>query len=307
MSLAEVLSVLFDSMIFAAAFRMATPMVLAGVSGAFSRSTGVFNIAFECFMLTGAFFAAAGSYFSGSPYIGALCAMIVGMLMAALFGLCVFVLKANPMIISIALNSGAWAMTTLLLLKIFKIRGRILDPRIKNYTPIHFEFLENIPYLNEIFNDQLGIVYFAYIFAIVCYIVMYKTYFGLRLRGIGINAVGAQTAGVNISRYRWITLLFMGMFSGLAGSYMPLSGLSMFSESMTSGRGFLSFAAILVGKGNPIKIALVSLLFAYADALTLTLTSYGLPTQILHTLPYVAVILVMFFSCLRFFKGSAEI
>lgn len=303
----NILGVLLDSVTLSAAFRMATPMILAGVSGSFSKNTGISNIAFECFMLTGAFFAAAGSYFFGSPYAGALLSMSVGAALACLFGLFVLILKGNPMIVSVALNSGAWALTTLLLSTVFHVRGRFLDPGIINYEPVRFGFLEAFPYLNSIFNNQLGIVYFAYLFAIVSYVIMYRTPFGLRLRCIGINPMGAQTAGVNIARHRWGTLLIMGMFSGLAGSYMPLSGLSMFSENMTSGRGFLSFAAILVGKGNPLKVAFVSLLFAYADALTLTLTSYGMPTQILSMLPYLAVVLVMFVSSLRSFKGTAEI
>lgn len=303
----NIFKILTDPMTLSATFRMASPLILAGVSGAFSRNTGTFNIAFECFMLTGAFFAAAGSYFFGSPYVGALLSMLVGLILAAVFGCFVFQLKANPMIISVALNSGAWALTTLLLSSIFGVRGRFLDPGIINYSPVHFAFLEKIPYLDKIFNDQLGIVYFAYVMAFVGYIVMYKTPFGLRLRGIGINPLAAQTAGVNIGFYRWTTLFIMGMFSGLAGSYMPLSGLSMFSENMTSGRGFLAFAAILVGKCNPLKVVLVCLLFAYADALTLTLTYYGLPTQILSALPYFAVIIVVFVSSLRTFKGTAEI
>ena len=47
----------------------------------------------------------------------------------------------------------------------------------------------------------------------------------------------------------------MGVMAGLGGTYMPCQG-KYVSENMTSGHWVLAFAAILVGKGNPLKLHL---------------------------------------------------
>ena len=147
----------------------------------------------------------------------------------------------------------------------------------------------------------------AYAIIIIGTIVMYKTKFGLRVRGIGINDVAAQTAGVNVEATKWIALIIMGTMVAFAGAYCPLCGLSTFSENMTAGRGFLAYASVLVGDGNPLISGLIAVVFAYADALMLTLTQKGYPTQLIQTFPYMAVIIVLFVTNLKNFKKSASV
>ena len=136
---------------------------------------------------------------------------------------------------------------------------------------------------------------------------MYKTAFGLRVRGVGKSEIAAKTVGISILRYRWMSLFIMGTMSGLGGAYITLSGLNIFSENMTSGRGFLAFAAILVGDGNPLKVAPICLLFAYMDALNLELSSRGMPVQLLKMLPYFMVLLVLLLSQWKEFDGVARL
>ena len=211
------------------------------------------------------------------------------------------------MIVSVAYNNGAWALTTLLLVTVWGVRGNFTDPSIVSYETISFDFLKNIPVLDTLFNNNIGMVYFAFVFALIGGIVMYKTPFGLRLRGVGSNPDAAQTAGINVRKYRWIGLLIMGASMGLAGSYLPLSGLSMFTENMTRGRGFLCLTAILVGKADPLKTTLVAMLFGYSTSMTLVLSTFGLPTQIMNMVPYIMVLIVLLVAGMRNFKGTAEI
>lgn len=301
------MEMLFGPITLASAIRVACPMLIAAIGGIFCHSAGVFNFAYECFMLCGAFFAAYGAHISGSYVVGGLFAAGVGMLLALIFGIFVFKLKANAMIVSLALNMGAWALTTFLLSSIFGTRGQIVSKTIVNYPKIHLGFLDCFPKLSYILDGNIWMVYFAYIMAFISFFIMYKTRFGLRCRGIGINSTAAQTVGVHVSRTRWQALLMMGFFSGLAGSYMPMSGLSTFSENMTSGCGYLVFAAILVGNGNPLLTALICFIFAYTDAMSTVLTALKFSTQLVSMIPYLAVIMTLFIVGLRSFKGRAQI
>jgi simple sugar transport system permease protein len=54
-----------------------------------------------------------------------------------------------------------------------------------------------------------------------------------------------------------------------------------------------------------VKIALVSLLFAYTEALNLTLTSYDIPAQLLQILPYLSVVIVLMTADIKIFDGRA--
>ncbi len=303
----DVLQSCFSPVAFAAALRLSCPLIIGSIGGCFNEKTSTGNLAYECFMLVGAFFGAYGSYLTGSPFLGSMLAMASGLALAVIYGILVYHLNCNAMIVSVAYNNAAWALTTLLLVVVWNTRGQFTDPSIVSYPNLNWEFLKQFPTLDMIFNNNIAMVYLAFLYAIVGWFVMYKTPFGLRLRGVGINPEASQAAGVNVRRYRWICLLIMGASMGVAGSYMPLSGMSLFSENMTRGRGFLCLTSILVGKGNPLKTLLIALLFGYANSMTLVLSTYGMPTQIISMLPYIMVLIVLLSVGIRNFKGSANI
>ena len=303
----EILSLLLGTVTLGATIRMATPVLFTAIGGCFTQKVGTFCIAFECFMLSAAFFAAWGSFLTASPLVGAVFAVLTGVFLALFYGLFVLHFHANAVIVSIAFNFGAWAGTTLLLTKIFGVRGYFFSPKIKGFSAVSLPLLSKMPYIREIINKQSILVYLAYILIPLSFVLMYKTAFGLRVRGIGKSEIAAKTVGISILRYRWLSLLIMGAMSGLGGAYVTLSGLNIFSENMTAGRGFLAFAAILVGDGNPLKVAPVCLLFAYMDALNLELSSRGLPVQLLKMLPYLMVLLVLLLSRWKEFDGKARL
>lgn len=140
--------------------------------------------------------------------------------------------------------------------------------------------------------------YVCLLVVVLSYIVMYKTPFGLRLRGVGIKKVAAQTVGVNATKYQFIAILIGGILSGFGGSFLTIGGASMFTENMSAGKGFLAVAAIMVGDGNPLKTALACFIFGYTNAISVSLQSIGLPSQIVISVPYLSAILFMLISAI---------
>src|SRR5699024_12020925 len=69
------LSFLIDSALFASVVRALIPILLAALGGLICERAGIFNIALEGLILVGAFGAVAGSYFSGSSFVGVLVAV----------------------------------------------------------------------------------------------------------------------------------------------------------------------------------------------------------------------------------------
>ena len=297
---------LFSTSVLASALRLSTPLIFGSVGGCYTKKAGIFFIAYESLMLISAFFSAWGSYAFGSPYMGMLCGILSALAVGAIFGVLVLVFKSDSLIVSIALNFGAWAITTQLLVSVFNKRGSYFDPAIINYPTFNFKFLESMGALNTIFNNKIVIVYGAYIFILISFIIIYKTTFGLRLRSIGINETASTSAGINVNAHKWASLLFLSVALGIAGSYLPLSGVSMFSENMSAGRGNVCIAAVLVGNGNPILTGLVALLFAYCSAIGLTLTTFNIPTQLLECIPYVFVISLFIVSGVKNYLRKVE-
>lgn len=301
------LNTLLGTVTLAATLRLATPLIFAAVGGCFGNRAGVFNIALESFMLTSAFFATYGTYLTANPYVGVLFGILAGVLCAALFGLFVFHLESDGMVVSIAMNLGAWGLTTLMMVALFGVRGSFMDERLVSLPALHFSVLEPLGKVNGVLNDQNVLVYLAFAAVAVMWVVMYQTPFGLRLRGVGINARAAQTSGVNILGYKWVSTIITGVFCGIAGAVLPIGGTSVFAENMTAGRGFLAVAAILVGQGNPLLAAASCLLFAYASALSVGIQNLGIPSQLVETLPYVATILVLLIYGARNLKHVSKI
>ena len=74
---------------------------------------------------------------------------------------------------------------------------------------------------------------------------------------------------------------------------MSLGAVTLFSEDMTAGRGWIALVAIMLARNNPVGAALACLLFGLTDALGLRLQSFGLPNQLASILPYVITLIAL--------------
>jgi simple sugar transport system permease protein len=84
-------------------------------------------------------------------------------------------------------------------------------------------------------------------------------------------------------------LLLSGLLAALGGAYMSMGYLSFFTQNMTAGRGFIGLAAEAMGMGNVWLVTLTAFLFGMFDALSNALQLFALPSEIIQTIPYVAV------------------
>jgi simple sugar transport system permease protein len=279
--------------VLASTLRLTTPILLVALGGSFGHKAKVLNIGLESFMLISAFFSMLGSYMYGSAFVGLLFGIASAIISSLVFGFFVLYLHSNPVIVGIALNTAAWGITTFLLDTIFNVRGVFIDQRIESFKNIKLPIINDIPFIGQVVSNQNILVYFAFIIAIVLYIIMYKTRFGLRLRGVGIKPTASETVGISSQKYKWIAIFISGIFAGIGGAYLSIGGSSMFTESMSAGKGFLALAAIMVADGNPLFVMFISLIFGYTSALSVALQSLGIPSQIVLTTPYVITVIIL--------------
>ena len=300
----DVLSV-FDTRLLGPMLRLATPILLAAIGGLYTQQAGVLNIALEGMMLMAAFWAAAGAYFFQSdqvtqnaawlgtlaPWLGLLCAVIASTLLAAVFGLFSIRFGADLVVTGIAINLFAAGGTIVLMQRFFDTKGSFsAQGRLPD---IRLPFLREVPVLGELFRQQNILLYISIVIVVVAHLVLYRSRFGLRVRSVGENPEAAQTAGIQVRRVQFATVLISGVLCGLAGANLSLGFLGQFTTNMTGGRGFIALAAQTFGGATPIGTALASLFFGLADAVSVRLQTRGLPSQFVLMIPYVATIVAL--------------
>jgi simple sugar transport system permease protein len=259
----------------------------------------ILNLGLEGMMLVGAFFAAAGTYWTENLMVGLLCGILASLVVAMIFGLLTINLGADPIIVGIAVNLAAIGLTTVLLELFFGVRGLLRSERIVSFTSINLAWVEELPLVGPFLNDQDPIAYITLILAVVATIVLYRTRLGLRIRAIGEHPEAAATAGINLNLYRHIASLTCGFLCGIAGVYLSLGGLSMFTENMTAGKGFIALAAALFGWGAPVMAIIASIIFGYATALALRFQGIGIPSHFVLMTPYILTLVLLLIRRLR--------
>jgi len=279
----------------------ATPILLAAMGGSLTYYAGVFNIAMEGMMLSGAFFAVLGSYFFQSWQIGILFAVIGSVLMSLIFIFFAVVLQMDEFITGIGLNLFSAGLTTYMLRQIFKVKGAFSNPAIVSIPRIEIPVIEDVPFLGDILSGQNLVIYISVLVVILVNYLVFRTRFGLRLRASGYNRVCLDTSGVSANRIRVISLILCGVLCGLAGAYLSLGYVTLFTEGMSAGRGWISLAAVILVSGNPLGIALISLLFGFTDGLGLFLQK-TIPSQFTSMVPYVATLIALFFYSIQIKK-----
>jgi ABC-type uncharacterized transport system permease subunit len=131
------------------------------------------------------------------------------------------------------------------------------------------------------------------VLAIVAIIVLNHTPLGLRIRAIGEHSAAAASAGINLNLYRHLASLICGLFCGIAGSYLVLSGLSLFSENMTAGKGFIALTAALFANGAPSMALAAGLVFGLASALTVKIQLFAVASHFALMTPYILTLVLL--------------
>ena len=273
------------SLIFSA-IRLSTPLIFAALGGMFSERSGIINIALEGLMLAGAFTAAVTTFELHNPYLGFLCAMLAGGVTALIYAVAVIKFEANQVVAGTAINFLMLGLPQL-------ISGAVYDS--SGSTPqIAQEFL-----LPNYFNRISIASILAFLIVPLCWYVLYKTPFGLRLRAVGENPAAADAAGVNVIRLRYIAVILSGVLAAAGGAYLSIGQSSLFTRGMTAGRGFIALAALILAKWKPIPVMFACLFFGFMEALTIPLgnikTASGepVPVQFIQIIPYVLTIIVL--------------
>src|SRR5699024_12407627 len=112
---------------------------------------------------------------------------------------------------------------------------------------------------------------------------LYKTRFGLRLRSVGENPQAADTLGLKVYSLRYSGVLISGVLGGIGGALFAQSIAGNFSASTIVGQGYMSMAAMIFGRWNPMGAMGAALFFGLSQSMAIV----GAQLPVINQIPAV--------------------
>ncbi|MCY4621860.1 MAG: ABC transporter permease [bacterium] len=249
----------------------AMPLLLVGVGISVAFRTGVINIGGEGQIIAGAILSTllVLAIPDVPRFVLLPLAFLAGAIGGAIWGGMAGALKSyagvNEILSTIMLNIIAVQILNLLL------RGPMMDPgEIEKGSRIpHTERLStnaDLPILPGGTRLHLGVVV-AVLMAVVCYVMLFRTTQGLRLRASGHNPFASLYAGMSVKRNVVLAFVYSGAMCGLAGVTLVFGseGHRLATDggatTFTGAAGFNGIVAALFGGLHPLWTIPASFLF----------------------------------------------
>lgn len=281
--------------------QMATPIAIAAVGGLYAEKSGVFNIGLEGFMIFGAIAAAGTMYALGgtSPtqadiWLSIVAAVVITLLLTVAFALLVIRYKADQIVAGLAVWFVGLGFGPLIATLIWGSRN---SPGLENVDRVAIPVLSEIPGIGPVVFDQSPLVLATVVLVVAAWVFLYRTRYGYWVQAAGENPTALDTAGVDVNRVRYATVLFSGAMAGLAGAVLLAHAGNFVGTggTMVDGRGWIGIVAYLFGNYNPLGAAAAALLFGALDMLQVQFQTVGIdvPSRLINLFPYVAVVVVL--------------
>ena len=293
---------------FFAILRITAPILFATLGAVVGEKAGVSNIGLEGIMMMSALFGSLTSYWTGSWFVGLLVALIVGVLEALLMGFFAFNLKTDIILTGIAVNMIGSGGTLFLVKVITNItEGKPLASTTSLITAVNqipswnIPLIKDIPVVGDVLSGHSILTYIAFLLVFLTWVLLYKTPLGLNIRSVGENPNAAASVGVSVLKVKYIAIGFSGLMAGFGGAFMSMYYAMGWSLDMVAGRGFIALAAQAMGGGEPLGSMLSALVFGFAQALSIKVSSKGIDSNLVTPIPYLVTILglVVFALVLR--------
>lgn len=270
---------------------LAAPIILAALGGLICIRAGVLNIGLEGLMLIGAFTGAAVSAATGSAWLGILGAAASGVVGGWVFAYIAVNRRGNQVVVGLGVNILAAGLTGYLL-RLYPPAGDISE--VASFAPI-LGYLRSVPILGPLVFNQTAPVLLTFLIAPIVSLAIYRTNWGLAVRGCGDDPASVDALGHDVLRLQRQAVILGAALAGIGGSVLALCYVNVFTEEMTGGRGYLALAAFIFGRWTPLGTVAASIVFALGDALQyqLQILQFNVPYQLMIALPYVLAMIAM--------------
>jgi ABC-type uncharacterized transport system permease subunit len=295
-----VLDILASANFWAAALRIATPLMFGVLGALICERAGVLNLGIEGIFTAGAMAGWMAVYLGAGLWTGVLVAALTG----ACFGLVLAVLTVPLGLSQHVTGIGITLLATSASYFIYRIAlpNVATPPRITPFQPIAVPGLSDLPFLGPALFQQTPLTILALALFPLAGFVLYRTPLGLALRAVGENPAAVEAQGLDVHRIRIAAVVAGSALMALGGAFLTMSAFNAFFFEMTGGRGWICIALTVFASWRPGKALLGALLFGAFDAFQHRLqTQIGaaVPGQVFLMLPYLLSIAALCFIARR--------
>lgn len=282
-----VADILLSAAFWAAALRIATPLILGTLGELICERAGVLNLGIEGIMTAGAMAGWMAVYQGADLWTGVAIAAAVGMAFGLIHATLTVPLGLSQHVTGIGITLLATSLAY------FTYRMILPDvaspPRIAPFAPVAIPLLSELPFLGEALFRQTALTWLALGLVVLVAWVLYQTPLGLALRAVGENPAAAEAQGIDVYAMRIGAVMAGSGLMAIGGAFLTMSAFNAFFFEMIAGRGWICIALVVFASWRPGKALLGALLFGAFDAFQVRLqqeVGVGVPYQVFLMLPY---------------------
>ncbi len=227
-----------------------------------------------------------------------LSSIIGSALMSFIYCFLTITLKANQNVTGLALTTFGVGVGNFFggsLLSFFGESGSISLINTGLAYKTKLPFADSLGLFGSTFLSFGFLAYLAIIIAFVSSFVLNKTRVGLNLRSIGENPATADAAGINVTRYKYLSTIIGGAIAGLGGLYFVMDYTAgAWTNDGFGDRGWLAIAIVIFALWKPKSAILSSFLFGGLYIICVYIPGLSSAAkEIIKMLPYLITIVVL--------------
>lgn len=294
------------------------PLLFGSTGEIITEKAGHLNLGIPGIMYVGGISGVIGAFFyeqslaDGGQLNGALAILIP--LLASLFGSLVMgliysfltvTLRANQNVTGLALTTFGVGVGNFFGGSLIKLVDTDMPSIALTKTSAFFSkslpFADKLGWFGEVFLSYSFLAYAAIIIALVSAFVLKKTRVGLNIRAIGENPATADAAGINVTKYKYLSTCVGSMIAGLGGLYYVMDyATGVWSNDGFGDRGWLAIALVIFAVWRPNVSLIGSILFGALFIVHNYIPNLSMSDQELFKMaPYVVTLIVLIVISMR--------
>lgn len=301
------------------AILLGTPLLYGSTGEIVTEKSGHLNLGIPGIMYVGAISGVVGSFLYENAcgnnienmvpllaiLIPLLCAVAGSVLMGLIYSFLTVTLHANQNVTGLALTTFGIGLGNFLGASLINITKSELPSialtKTSSFFSARLPLADKLGWVGELLFSHDFLTYLAIIIALVVAFVLNKTRVGLNLRAVGENPATADAAGINVTKYRYLSTCIGSAIAGLGGlQYVFAYASGVWSNNAFGDRGWMAIALVIFALWKPSMAIIGSFLFGALCNANNYIQGLGTETQeLFKMLPYVVTIIVLIITSMR--------
>ncbi len=228
-----------------------------------------------------------------------LSSILGSLVMGLIYSFLTVTLRANQNVTGLALTTFGVGFGNFFGGSLIKLTNSDVPSVTLTATSLAFKkalpFASKLGWFGEIFLSYSFLAYVAIAIALIVSFYFNRTRSGLNLRAVGENPATADAAGINVGKYKYISICLGSIIAGFGGLYYVMDyACGVWSNNAFGDRGWLAIALVIFAIWRPNLSIIGSILFGGLFIVHNYIPNLSMSDQELFKMtPYLVTIIVL--------------